>query len=97
MNDNHPPLFIFEMANNHMGDVEHGLRIIRELHSATKSIDAPRAIKFQYRQLDTFIHPEYRERDDIKYVKRFNDARLSMEEFLTLKAEAEKFDFITIC
>ena len=24
------PLFIFELANNHMGDVEHGLRIISE-------------------------------------------------------------------
>jgi flagellar biosynthetic protein FliP len=28
------PLFILEMANNHMGDVEHGLRIISELQTA---------------------------------------------------------------
>ena len=25
-----PPLFVLEMANNHMGSVAHGLRIIRE-------------------------------------------------------------------
>ena len=25
------PLFIYEMANNHQGSVEHGKRIIREL------------------------------------------------------------------
>ncbi|MBE3124473.1 MAG: hypothetical protein IMZ57_02310 [Acidobacteria bacterium] len=23
-------LFVFEMVNNHMGDVEHGVRIVRE-------------------------------------------------------------------
>ena len=27
---NNKPLFIFEMANNHMGDVKHGLRMIRD-------------------------------------------------------------------
>ena len=27
------PLFIFEMANNHMGDLSHGIKIIRELKS----------------------------------------------------------------
>ncbi len=30
------PLFIYEMANNHMGDVEHGIRIVRELKEASK-------------------------------------------------------------
>ncbi len=25
------PLFVFEMANNHMGDIEHGIRIVMEL------------------------------------------------------------------
>ena len=30
------PLFIFEMANNHQGSVEHGKRIIREMAEAVK-------------------------------------------------------------
>ncbi|MDT7814695.1 MAG: hypothetical protein QOJ42_4611 [Acidobacteriaceae bacterium] len=30
------PLFIYEMANNHMGDVEHGIRIVRELKKASE-------------------------------------------------------------
>jgi len=30
-------LFIFEMANNHMGDVEHGLRIINEIHNVCRN------------------------------------------------------------
>ena len=28
------PLFVFEMANNHMGNVEHGLRIVRAMPNA---------------------------------------------------------------
>ncbi len=31
------PFFIFEMANNHMGNLEHGLRIIREVHAVCKN------------------------------------------------------------
>ena len=65
-------LFIFEMANNHMGDIKHGLRIIREF--AKIKNDFPEfdfAIKFQFRNIDTFIHPDYKERTDLKYVKRF--------------------------
>jgi sialic acid synthase SpsE/quercetin dioxygenase-like cupin family protein len=97
MNITTAPLFIFEMANNHMGDVEHGLRIIRELHEATKSYAVRKAIKFQYRFLDTFIHPAYLERNDIKYVKRFRETRLSTEDFLRMKREAEALGFESIC
>ena len=28
---NSKPLFIFEMANNHMGDIDHGIKIIDEV------------------------------------------------------------------
>ena len=30
------PLFVFEMANNHMGDLSHGIKIVRELRKITK-------------------------------------------------------------
>lgn len=29
-------LFIFEMANNHAGDVRHGLEIIRQIYAVSK-------------------------------------------------------------
>ncbi|MGH8049024.1 MAG: hypothetical protein ACREKL_17415, partial [Chthoniobacterales bacterium] len=58
------PLFILEMANNHMGSVDHGLAIIRELHKAVGAMGIRCAIKFQYRQLDSFIHPDFATRDD---------------------------------
>ncbi|MFA7653855.1 MAG: N-acetylneuraminate synthase family protein [Candidatus Magasanikbacteria bacterium] len=91
------PLFIFEMANNHMGDVNHGLKIIRDVHSVSKDFDFNFAFKFQYRDLDTFIHPDYKDRMDLKYIKRFSETRLKEEEFLTLKNEVEKLGFISIC
>lgn len=90
-------LFIFEMANNHMGDVEHGLRIIREFASVCKDYDFKFAFKFQYRDLDTFIHPAYKNRNDIKYVKRFMETRLSEDIQRCLHDEARALGFITIC
>ena len=93
------PLFIFEMANNHMGSVDHGLRIIQEIHAAASSFQGRfhLAFKLQYRQLDTFLHPAYRDRDDIKYVKRFRETRLEDAEFRTLKAEMDRLGFLTVC
>ena len=90
-------LFIFEMANNHMGSVEHGLKIIREFHAIRKNFNFYFGFKFQYRHLETFIHPDYKSRYDFKYVKRFNETRLSKEQFLVLKNDLKKLNFISIC
>lgn len=97
---NASPLFVFDLANNHMGDVEHGLKIIREVHEVCEDFSASGwnfAFKFQYRNLDTFIHPDYKDRMDLKYIKRFSETRLNEGEFLILKNEVEKLGFISIC
>lgn len=93
------PLFTFEMANNHQGSVEHGLNIINLLGNI---INPYRdvfdfAVKFQYRDLDTFIRPDYINRDDIKNVKRFKDTRLSEKEFLALKTAVKENGMYTMC
>jgi len=90
-------LFIFEMANNHSGDVEHGIEVIKKVSEAAKKHKFNFAFKFQYRNLDTFIHPDYKERKDIKYVKRFSETALKEEGFLKLKKEVEKQGLMTIC
>ena len=91
-------LFIFEMANNHMGDVEHGLRIINEFYNTCKGFgDFNFAFKLQYRDLDTFIHPDYKNRTDFKYVKRFQETRLSKEQLKALKDEIKRLGFVSIC
>lgn len=90
-------LFVFEMANNHMGSVEHGLKIIREIHAVSKQFDFNFGIKLQYRHLDTFIHPDFKERNDIKYVKRFSETRLTEDQFKTLKKKMDELGFVSIC
>jgi len=90
------PLFVFEMANNHMGDVDYGLKIIRDVYRVSQNFPFNFAFKFQYRDLDTFIHPDYKNRMDLKYIKRFSETRLD-EKYLILKIEAEKLGFTTMC
>lgn len=90
-------LVILEMANNHMGDVGHGIDIIHAFHHAVRDFPFRFVIKFQYRDLDSLIHPDYRQRMDLKYIKRFSETRLSEEDFLAMKREAEACGFLTLC
>ena len=55
-------LYIFEMANSHQGSVEHGLDIIHEMGKIARNHNIKAAVKLQYRNLDTFIHPDYKGR-----------------------------------
>ena len=73
--------YIFEMANNHMGSVDHAKKIIDDFADLAKRKNINAGIKLQFRNLDTFIHPNYKDRNDLKYVKRFNETRLSKEQF----------------
>lgn len=90
-------LFIFEMANNHMGSVEHGLRIIRAMDEARRGLDLTCAVKFQFRHLETFIHPDYRGSTEFTYVKRFSETRLDEAQFAALKQEADRLGFLSVC
>lgn len=92
-----PPLFIFEMANNHMGSVDLGCRIIREFAAVARDFPFRFAFKLQYRHLPTFIHPDFQARMDLKFVKRFSETRLSEEEFLVLLQEIKKNNFLSMC
>ncbi|MDP8229912.1 MAG: N-acetylneuraminate synthase family protein [Candidatus Gorgyraea atricola] len=90
-------LFIFEMANNHMGNVEHGLKIIREIHKICKGFDFNFGFKLQYRDLDTFIHPDFKKKFEFKYVKRFLETRLDENQFKVLKDEIDNLGFVSVC
>jgi N-acetylneuraminate synthase len=91
------PLFVFELANNHMGSVDHGLRVIEALRAAVADQPLRCAVKLQYRDLDSFIHPAYRQRMDLKYIKRFQETRLSEAQFRQLVAAIRAAGFVTVC
>jgi sialic acid synthase SpsE/mannose-6-phosphate isomerase-like protein (cupin superfamily) len=77
-------LFIFEMANNHQGSVEHGTAIIDSMGRVARKRDINAAVKFQFRNLDTFIHPGAAKDPDAPHVGRFQDTRLSENDFVTM-------------
>lgn len=89
-------LFTLEMANNHMGDVQHGIKIIKVFGDICKKYPFQFSFKFQYRALDTFIHPSMVDRDDIRYVKRFSETELSKDDFNRLLDEVRHQGFLTM-
>ena len=74
-------LFTFDLANNHQGDFEHGLNIINALGKITRESGVRGALKFQFRQLETFIHPDYKQKKDVKHIPRFMETALTKEQY----------------
>lgn len=65
-----------------MGDINHAFKIIEEFSSIMQDFkEFTFAFKLQFRNLDTFIHPDYIKRNDLHYIKRFQDTKLKIEDF----------------
>src|SRR5471030_2423625 len=94
LGDVNKPLFILEMANNHMGSVEHGIRIVKEMAEAVKGFDFNFGIKLQYRHIPTFVHPDYAGRADLKFVKRFSETGLSWDQYRKIKDAISSHGFL---
>src|SRR4051794_38647670 len=77
-------LFVLELAYNHWGDVDRGLKIIRDFGRIVRFNNVRAAIKLQFRDVDSFIHEAWRERDDIRYIKKTRDTQLTRDELRTL-------------
>jgi sialic acid synthase SpsE/quercetin dioxygenase-like cupin family protein len=90
-------LFVFEIANNHQGDVEHGLNIIREMGKIANKYRINAGVKFQYRHLDTFIHPDFREDKNAKHINRFLSTKLTSDEYKTMVSVVKKEGMLTVC
>lgn len=89
------PLIVLDLANNHSGSLEHATKILASIASIASSQVFRIAIKFQYRDLDSFIHPSYRDTEDFPYVRRFLDTRLSWSQFEELTHRAKELGFLT--
>lgn len=89
-------LFTLEMANNHQGSVDHGLKIVRECAAVVKEHDVRAAVKLQFRDLDTFIHPADKKKTENKHVPRFLSTRLSRKDFKALVDEIKKQGMISM-
>lgn len=69
-------LFVLELANNHLGKLERGLKIITDYSRIVRFNNVRAAIKLQFRDVDNFIHKDFRDRSDIRYVKKTLDTQM---------------------
>lgn len=80
-------LFVLELANNHWGSVNRGLKIIRDFGTIVRYNNIKASIKLQFRDVDSFIHPEYKGNQDSRYIKKTEATRLSKSDFSRLLEE----------
>ena len=74
-------LFVLEMTSNHQGKLERGLEIIREHSRVARFNNVRTAIKLQFRDVDSFIHKDFRNRTDIRYIQRVLETRISKADY----------------
>jgi sialic acid synthase SpsE/quercetin dioxygenase-like cupin family protein len=91
-------LFVFELANNHQGDVDHGLRIIDEMGKIKNKYNIKAAVKFQFRDYETFIHRDaMAQKDTNDKINRFLSTRLSWEDFEKMIERVKSYNMLTMC
>jgi len=74
-------LFVLEMTNNHLGNLERGLEIVRQHAKIARFNNVRAAIKLQFRDVDSFIHQDFRGRTDIRYINRVKETKLSEDQY----------------
>lgn len=77
-------LFVLELANNHWGKLNRGLRIVDEYSKVVRFNNVRAAIKLQFRDVDNLIHKDFRNRSDIRYIKKTLDTKMKKEDFAKL-------------
>lgn len=77
-------LFVLEVANNHWGSLERGIKIITEFAQVIRFNNVRGAIKLQFRDVDSFIHKDFHDREDIRYIKKTIDTRMDKASYATL-------------
>jgi N-acetylneuraminate synthase len=80
-------LFVLELANNHWGKLDRGLKIIRDHGAVARFNNVKAAIKLQFRDVDEFIHPDFKGNTELRYVKKTEDTKMSRESFARMVEE----------
>ena len=80
-------LFVLELANNHLGKLDRGLKIIREHGTVVRYNNIRAAIKLQFRNVDNFIHKDFKGNSALRYVKKTEDTLMTKENFARMIKE----------
>jgi sialic acid synthase SpsE len=97
-------LFVLELANNHWGSLERGKQIVREFARVVKDNKIKAAIKLQFRDVDNFIHKDFKSEGEGKdlsslkkrsrYIQKTSKTKLSFDEFKELVEYIRQHDCI---
>lgn len=74
-------LFVLELANNHWGRMERAVQMITDYSRIVRFNNVRAAIKLQFRDVDSFIHKDYRHRTDLRYIKKTLETQLRKEDY----------------
>lgn len=77
-------LFVLELANNHWGSVDRGKKIISDYGQVVRFNDVNAAIKLQFRDVQSFVHEDYRDNETHRYVNKTLKTELSWEDMGSL-------------
>lgn len=83
-------LFVLEAANNHWGQIERGKKIIQNYANVVRINDVKAAIKFQFRDVDNFIHEEYKGNQEIRYIKKTEATKMDKSQYKELADAVRK-------
>ncbi len=83
-------LFVLEAANNHWGDLSRGKKIIQEFATVVRYNNIKAAIKFQFRDVDNFVHEGFKGNQDIRYIKKTEATKMSKEQYAELATAVRK-------
>ena len=82
-------LFVLEMANNHWGKLDRGLKIINDYGKIVRDNGVHAAIKLQIRDVDSFIHKDYLD-SDMRYIKKTLATKMSFDDYATLVEQIKR-------
>jgi len=97
-------LFVLEAANNHWGCLERGKRIVSEFAKVVLDNGVKAAIKLQFRDVDTFIHEDFKDQGDghgllslpkrTRYIQKTFRTKLGVNDFKELIEYIRSFNII---
>ncbi|MDA9688800.1 N-acetylneuraminate synthase family protein [Betaproteobacteria bacterium] len=77
-------LFVLELANNHWGNLSRGFRIIDQHSAIVRKHKVKAAIKLQIRDVDNFVHDDFKGNKTERYIKKTEKTKLSESDFVKL-------------
>ena len=84
-------LFVLEAANNHCGDIERGLKLIRDHAVVAKQNNVRAAVKLQFRQMNSFVHTDFKgsksSEKPLHYIEKTEAKALTKEQYKILVDE----------